>query len=107
MRSPKKDRLFVDPQALIIEDDDRVKEAALTAKIGSTGQGVWVATARKVLWPLADPPIRLAGMVLELGRYIRSTLHVVEDAFYRRDESYSKRLKGLAPGVGASLRLVA
>jgi adenylosuccinate synthase len=75
------DRLFIDPQALIIEDADVAAEIALRAKIGSTGQGVGAATSRKILRTLADPPVRLAGAAPELARFIRPTLDVLEDAF--------------------------
>ena len=43
------DRLYIDPQAMVISDDDIAKEAMLFKNISSTGQGVGVASARKVL----------------------------------------------------------
>lgn len=75
------DRLFIDPQALIIEDSDVAVEGALVAKIGSTGQGVGAATSRKILRTLANPPVRLAAQAPELAPFIRPTLDVLEDAF--------------------------
>jgi len=43
------DRLFIDPQAMIIGPDDVRAEKKLVAKIGSTGQGVGAATARRIM----------------------------------------------------------
>ncbi len=94
-----KGRLFIDPQALIIEEEDRVSEIALTARIGSTGQGVGAATARKVLRTLADPPVRLAATAPELAPFIRPTLDVLEDAFSRGERIL---LEG-TQGTGLSL----
>ena len=44
-----KDRLAIDPQAMIIESQDIEKEVALTEEIGSTGQGVGEATFAEFL----------------------------------------------------------
>jgi adenylosuccinate synthase len=43
------DRLFIDPQAMIIEPEDIEKERELVAKIGSTGQGGGAAAARRIM----------------------------------------------------------
>lgn len=43
------DRLSIDPQAMIIGPDDVRAETKLVAKIGSTGQGVGAATARRIM----------------------------------------------------------
>ena len=43
------DRLFIDAQAMIIRPEDIKAEAKLVAKIGSTGQGVGAATARRIM----------------------------------------------------------
>jgi adenylosuccinate synthase len=93
------DRLFIDPQALIIEDADIEVETALVAEIGSTGQGVGAATARKVLRTLAQPAVRLAGRTPELAPYVRRTLDVLEDAFSCR---HRVLLEG-TQGTGLSL----
>ena len=42
------ERLSIDPQAMIISAADIKGEAALVKRIGSTGQGVGFATARKI-----------------------------------------------------------
>jgi adenylosuccinate synthase len=69
------DRLFIDPQSLIIEDADVAAEARLVAQIGSTGQA------------------------LELAPFIRPTLDVLEDAFSRGERVL---LEG-TQGTGLSL----
>jgi adenylosuccinate synthase len=75
------DRLCIDPRAMMIEQADRDFEDGLKKEIGSTGQGVGAATARKVLRTSAVPPVRLAQDVPELKPYLRETLSVLDDAF--------------------------
>jgi adenylosuccinate synthase len=78
------DRLSIDPQAMIIESHDEAFEAGTLVKsIGSTGQGVGSATARKVLRTAASPAVRLAKDVAELRHYVRPTHQILEDAFAR------------------------
>ena len=58
------DRLFIDNRAMIIEDEDIEKENAegnLVDNIGSTGQGVGSATARKILNRNPGGDVRLAS----------------------------------------------
>jgi len=78
------DRLSIDPQAMIIEDADREFEAKTLKKtIASTGQGVGVATARKVMrgaYP-GGPPVRLARDLDELKPYVRATRPILEALF--------------------------
>jgi len=76
------DRLRIDPQALMIEKEDReFEEKGLTGAIGSTGQGVGAATARKVLRTSAQPPVRLARDVPELKPYLYDTLEILDRAY--------------------------
>jgi adenylosuccinate synthase len=73
------DRLFIDPNAMIISDEDKEKEArGLVGEIGSTGQGVGQATARKVLRGLDTV---LAGNHDDLKKYITPTMSVLESAY--------------------------
>ena len=76
-----KERLAIDPQAMIIEEADRIAEGGLVAKIGSTGQGVGAATVRKILRTSASPPVRLAKDEPQLKDFIKETRLVLEDAF--------------------------
>jgi adenylosuccinate synthase len=94
------DRLSIDPQAMIIEPHDEAFEAGTLVKsIGSTGQGVGSATARKVLRTAASPNVRLAKDVAELRHYVRPTHQLLEDAFARG----SRVLLEGTQGTGLSL----
>jgi adenylosuccinate synthase len=93
------DRLSIDPQAIVIDEKDIAAEKTLTAAIGSTGQGVGVATARKVLRTNAAPPVVLAKDVKELAPYVRETRRVLDDAF----AAGSKILLEGTQGTGLSL----
>jgi adenylosuccinate synthase len=76
------DRLRIDPKAVIIEEEDRqFEQQGLTNAIGSTGQGVGAATARKVLRTSAAPPVRLARDVPELKPYLYETLEILDRAY--------------------------
>lgn len=78
-------RLSIDPQAMIIEPLDREMEEQSLEVIGSTKQGVGVATARKILGrgsgPQLGAPTRLARQVPELKEFIRCTKRELEKAF--------------------------
>jgi len=63
------DRLTIDPQVLIITDDDKKQEARLIEEIGSTGQGVGAATARRILQ--RDESVQLAKHIQELKPFVR------------------------------------
>ena len=76
-----RERLTIDPQAMIIEAEDREAEGALVDKIASTGQGVGTATVRKILRTSAVPPVRLARDEPRLKDYIKETRLVLDDAF--------------------------
>ncbi len=93
------ERLSIDPHAMIATDEDVEAERRLTAAIGSTGSGVGVATARKVLREVADRPVTLAKDVPELRPYIRDTLAVLDSAFARGHRVF---LEG-TQGTGLSL----
>jgi adenylosuccinate synthase len=77
------DRLSIDPQAMIITDDDRNKEGVLVAAIGSTGQGVGYATARKILGR-SDSGTQLAKDIPELKPFIRDSCSLMERLFRDR-----------------------
>ncbi len=49
------ERLRIDRHALIITDKDKADEGALVKGIGSTGQGVGAATARRIMQRSEDP----------------------------------------------------
>jgi adenylosuccinate synthase len=92
------DRLSIDPQAMIISEEDRANETTLRKNIGSTAQGVGFATARRVT-QRGLPDVKLARDVPELEPFIRETGRILDNAF-----SQGKRvfLEG-TQGTGLSL----
>lgn len=92
-------RLFIDPQATVIEPEDRDAERGIVAKIGSTGQGVGYAMARRIHRKGANPAVRLAKDVPELLPYIKPTATVLESAFRSGEKVF---LEG-TQGTGLSL----
>jgi adenylosuccinate synthase len=94
------DRLSIDPQAMIIEDSDRRREArSLVGSIGSTGQGVGYATARKVMRGALTPPVRLAKDIRSLKPFLRDCREQLERAFSQGQRVF---LEG-TQGTGLSL----
>ncbi|MFL5612429.1 MAG: adenylosuccinate synthetase [Gemmatimonadaceae bacterium] len=87
-------RVCIDPQAMIIEDEDREKERSLVAKIGSTGQGVGMATSRKILRTDAKPVVRLARDIPDLAPYVRDSRTVLDDAFTARQRVFLEGTQG-------------
>ncbi len=83
-------RLFIDPQAMIIDASDKSAESQMVSEIGSTGSGSGAAAARRITSRTASPA-RLARDVLELERYVGappeyrgSTLKQLEIAYRAR-----------------------
>jgi adenylosuccinate synthase len=74
-------RLFIDPQAMIISSRDIKGEAGLTERISSTGQGVGMATARRITD--RGKRIRLAKDVPELKRFTQRACWEVLERIYR------------------------
>ena len=72
-----KDRLSIDPQAMIIDECDKKNEDTLVRRIGSTGSGVGSATARKI-WRKRG--VTLAKDVDELKPYVKEARRVIDDA---------------------------
>lgn len=87
------DRLFIDPQATIIEDEDiNTEKGHLISTIASTGSGSGAAAARRIL-NRGKGPIRLARDVEELKAYVGTdepyrgcTVDRLEEA-YRNNQS--------------------
>lgn len=98
------DRLVVDPQAMVIEQEDISAEEALKGPIGSTGRGVGQATARRILGrgdsATGKAPVRLARDVPELLPFTsRRAIDVLSEAFSR---GHRVLLEG-TQGTGLSL----
>ena len=86
------DRLAIDPQAMLIADDDINAEAELVAEIGSTGQGVGQATARRI----RRSGVVLAGDHHDLKPYISETRDLLDDALARGDRVMLEGTQGTA-----------
>lgn len=69
------ERLSIDPQAMVIDDEDRRLEASVLGSISSTKQGVGAASARKIAnrgaAPMFGPPVCLARDVEQLRDFVR------------------------------------
>lgn len=71
-------RLWIDPQATIITDAHRTAEGELSRTIGSTGQGVGMATAGRIVERSGGT--LLAKDIEELRPYLRPSFEVIEEA---------------------------
>lgn len=78
------ERLSIDPQAMIISAADIKGEARLVERIGSTGQGVGFATARRI--KDRGGKVTLAKDVRDLRPFIRETWSLLEEV-YRKDQN--------------------
>jgi adenylosuccinate synthase len=90
-------RLSIDPQAMIISPKDIAKESGLVKAIGSTGQGVGFATARRITG--RGTGVRLARDIKELIPFIRESSEILERAFH----SGEKVLVEGTQGAGLSI----
>jgi len=91
------DRLAIDPQAMIISDADIRGESGLVKSIGSTGQGVGFATARR---------IKERGGAVRLARDIKDLRPFIKESWVLLEEAYRKEEKILVEGTqGAGLSI--
>ncbi len=63
------ERLFIDPQVMVINEADQQNEATLVQEIGSTGQGVGSASARRIMLRQKGG-VKLARDIPELNKYV-------------------------------------
>lgn len=75
------ERLSIDPQAMIITDADMANEARIKAAIGSTGQGVGQAAARRILAREGQSNDVLAVGVPELRPFLKPATEVLDSAY--------------------------
>ena len=73
-----KNRLSIDPQAMIIEEFDKDRERSLRERIASTASGAGQATARRVM---RAKDVRLARDVPELEPFGRPACEILEAAY--------------------------
>jgi adenylosuccinate synthase len=96
------DRLYIDEQAMIISDDDRdaEKRKGGVSSIGSTGQGVGEAMARRITGRSHKDSVQLAKDVVNLRPYVHGRiLDVLDDAY---SQGNNVLLEG-TQGAGLSL----
>jgi adenylosuccinate synthase len=86
-------RLSIDPQVMIIESSDIKSESKLVKSIGSTGQGVGNATARRILKRGAKD-IRLARDVKALKPFIRPACVVLDKMFFEGKRVFVEGTQG-------------
>ncbi|GIK49898.1 MAG: adenylosuccinate synthetase [Alphaproteobacteria bacterium] len=82
----EKGRLFIDRNALVIEERDLVLEKEKLHVIGSTGQGVGAASARRIIdrgQPAPDN-VRQAKHIPELRDYLCDAQEILEAAYLRQ-----------------------
>jgi adenylosuccinate synthase len=75
------DRLSIDPKVMIISDADKDSEVEGVKTIGSTGQGVGAAMARRIQGRFDIPPPIMARDIPQLRPYLANTLEVLEQAY--------------------------
>lgn len=91
------DRLFIDKQTMVITEKDRKGEIILVKTIGSTGQGVGLANARRIRDRGGE--VKLARDYKELNPYTCNTIEILQRAFINRKKIF---LEG-TQGTGLSL----
>lgn len=96
------DRLFIDPQATIIDEDDIATERGghLVSTIASTGSGSGAAAARRIL--SRGKEIRLARDVEELRPYVGTPGNYHGCTLDRLEEAYSSGHSILLEGTQGS-----
>jgi adenylosuccinate synthase len=95
------ERLFIDPQAMIIESRDIRKEKGLVANIGSTGQGGGAAAARRILGRTKGE-VKLAKNIPALAPYVGDKEPYRGCTSSRLELAYSKGLSILLEGTQGS-----
>ena len=74
-------RLSIDPQTMTISSADKRGERRLVRDIGSTGQGVGYATARRIRERRSGSSVKLARDIPALRPFVRDTREVLDRAF--------------------------
>jgi adenylosuccinate synthase len=95
------DRLSIDPQAMVIEDEDRKLEERMLAAISSTFQGVGAASARKIMGRgrKSTPPVRLAEEIDVLRPFIRSGQEILNAAYLRNSRVLLEGTQGTSLSI--------
>lgn len=89
-------RLMIDRQAMTISEEDQQVErdtGGLVSRIGSTGQGVGIATARRITGRGA-PGVRLARDSSELQNFLVDACEVLERVFREKKRVFLEGTQG-------------
>lgn len=93
-----KERLFIDPQAMVISNEDIKNEMGLKRRISSTGQGVGFATARRIT--NRGKQISLARDIPELKPFTqRKASELLEEAYCNGDRILVEGTQGFALSI--------
>jgi adenylosuccinate synthase len=88
------ERLFIDPQAMVISNVDIKNEVGLTKRISSTGQGVGYAAARRITD--RGSKTKLARDIAELRPFTqRTAADVLEEVYCRGERTLLEGTQGL------------
>jgi len=75
-------RLYLDPNVMIITDEDRVNEGAMREAIGSTGRGGGAAAARRIMGRLgSENATKLARDFEELASFVKPVRPRLQQAY--------------------------
>lgn len=95
------DRLFIDPQAMIIEEQDRTDESTLKENISSTGSGSGFAASRRIR-ERGSVSVRLARDIPELREYVGTEEPYRGSTVTQLEMAYRRRLSILLEGTQGS-----
>lgn len=105
------ERVKIDPQAMIIEEGDKLYEQLTMDKIGSTKKGVGAATARKILGRDGMPHlfradrhdlatnVRLARDIEKLKTHLADTKEILERAYARGERILLEGTQGTSLSI--------
>jgi len=88
-------RLSIDPQVMTISEEDIAAEKENVSSIGSTGQGVGAASARRITDRGGDS-VKLARDIEKLRPYIRPAHDVIEEACRSQKRVFLEGTQGTA-----------
>ena len=95
------DRLFIDPQVMIIEEADLERERALVSSIASTGRGGGAAAARRIMGRQPGL-VRLARDIEVLKPFVGAGPHYRGSTTVQLEQAYRQGLSVLLEGTQGS-----
>jgi len=93
-------RLFIDPNAMIIEEKDKSAETNLKSDISSTGSGSGSAAARRILG--RNEKTKLARDIEELSKFVGKGVNPRGSTLKRLELAYSRNASILLEGTQGS-----